>query len=125
MTRNIDWRQSVINVALVLALIALAALVVAGIWYAATAPRSGAVEGAWLVPAHYNDYTTYTKVCTSYDKNMSCQSSYQVPHFHHDYTPDTCYVKINDTEKSHREATWQIACSTTTQYVPGRWMTVP
>lgn len=106
---------------------ALAAAAVAGVAlflvYACTAPKEGYVEGAWLEPAHSETYQSGT-ICYSYDKNGAC--TFSMPIYSERWVPDECYVKINDTATSRREATWQIACQDLAYFEAkkGQWVSL-
>ena len=114
MTRE-TLNGAIIAVVVVAGLIALVYLFI----YIAETPREGIVRQSWLEPAHSEQYQSGS-VCMSRDDNGNC--TYNLPIYSTRWVPDRCWVRIDDVEKTKRQATWQVDCSRSLPV--GEWVKV-
>jgi len=99
-------------------------VLVAFIWlmvYILETPREGIVRQAWLEPAHSEQYQSGS-VCMSRDDNGNC--TYNLPIYSTRWVPDRCWVRIDDVEKTKRQATWQVDCYRMPSFPVGEWVKV-
>jgi hypothetical protein len=117
MTAREALSGAAIAVAVVSTLVVLVYLVI----YIAETPREGIVRQVWLEPAHSEQYQSGS-ICMGRDDNGNC--TYSVPVYSTRWVPDRCWVRIDDVEKTKRQATWQVDCYRMPSIPVGEWVKV-